>query len=106
MTITLDSLIKALRPAMTETRATDREIIALAGAVGCIKADLSVHLRLAALHGAAKQAAVDLYDSGMAKSEAAHVRIMARLAQLEAELDEIRSELFAAALERTYGGMQ
>jgi uncharacterized protein YhaN len=54
----------------------------------------------------ARKIANDLADM-MAKSEAAQVRIMARLAQLEAELDEIRSELFAAALERTsYGGMQ
>jgi hypothetical protein len=79
MTITLDSLIKALRPAMTETRATDREIIALAGAVGCIKADLSVHLRLAALHGAAKQAAVDLYDSGIFDAHADGQPFIARM---------------------------
>jgi hypothetical protein len=78
--ITLAALRSALRPSDDECRIqSGKQMVAIAGAVGCIKSDLSVNLRLAALHGAAKQAAIDLYDSGILNADAVGQPYLARM---------------------------
>jgi hypothetical protein len=55
------------------------KVCAIAGPIGCVRSDLSLHLRMAALSPQAKEAACDLFDARLIDADAGGQPFIVRL---------------------------